>query len=85
MRVFKKVLGEYFSYDSLCFSIQNMRRAGVLQKLLQDAFPVRMPPTEVKLQAIDLETTRPIFTLLAAGILLSILVLVIEIQIYSRR
>jgi hypothetical protein len=62
-----------------------MRRAGVLQKLLQDAFPAKMPPTDVTLQTIDLETARPIFTVLAAGILLSILVLVIEIKIYHRR
>jgi hypothetical protein len=62
-----------------------MRRSGVLQKLLQDTFPARMPPTEVTLQNIDLETTRPLFTLLAIGILLSVLVLVIEIKTYSRR
>jgi hypothetical protein len=62
-----------------------MRRAGVLQKLLQDTFPARMPTTDVTLQNIDWETTRPLFTLLATGILLSVLVLVIERKTYSRR
>jgi hypothetical protein len=62
-----------------------MRRAGVLRKLLQDAFPARMSPADVTLQNIDLETTRPVFTLLAIGILLSVLVLIIEIRTYSRR
>jgi hypothetical protein len=62
-----------------------MRRAGVLQKLLHDAFPAEMPLADVTLQTIDLETARPIFTLLAVGILLSILILLMEIKIYPRR
>ncbi|XP_069696320.1 uncharacterized protein [Periplaneta americana] len=67
------------------YNLQNMRRTGVLERLLQRAFPIHLPKNEMIVQSIDLTTICPILTLLGGGVLASLLILLIEISVVDRR
>jgi uncharacterized membrane protein len=62
-----------------------MKRAGILNALERKYYPQRMNDGSLNPSSVTLKRVRVFFFLLAAGIIMAVLILILEITVYRRK